>query len=181
MRTGKTTSTSGGKRRLKIGAAGLLLGLLAGQHALANEARAASLVLLPIKLLDTSGEPTDQASQHAGRLIGMADELATDLSHSGLYRATAISADQLRNGCPTESVPCLLKFAQAQGADAIFIGVVHKSSTLIMQLWARLVDARTGRDIYTRDLNFRGDNDEAWRRAERFLAEQIRDGMPKPR
>jgi hypothetical protein len=174
-------SIYGGKRCLKIGAAGLLLGLLAGPPAQANEARAASLVVLPIKLLDTSGEPTDQASQHAGRLIGMAEGLATDLTHSGLYRATVISTDQLRNGCPSESVPCLLKFAQAQGADAIFIGVVHKSSTLIMQLWARLVDARTGRDIYTRDLNFRGDNDEAWRRAEIFLAEQIRDEMLKPR
>ncbi len=136
MRTERTTSISGGKRRLRIVAAGLLLGLLAGQHAPANEARATSLVVLPIKLLDTSGEPTDQTSQHAGRLIGMADELATDLTRSGLYRATVIPADQLRNGCPSESVPCLLKFAQAQGADAIFIGVVHKSSTLIMQLWA---------------------------------------------
>jgi hypothetical protein len=177
----RTTSLHGVKSRLKIAAAGLLLGLLGGPPAQANEARAAALVVLPIKLLDTSGEPTDQASQHAGRLIGMAEGLATDLTHSGLYRATVISADQLQNGCPAESVPCLLKFAQAQGADAIFIGVVHKSSTLIMQLWARLVDARTGRDLLTRDLNFRGDNDEAWRRAEIFLAEQIRDGMPKPR
>jgi hypothetical protein len=177
----RLASICGDKRCLTIGAAGLLLGLLAGPHAQANEARAASLVVLPIKLLDTSGEPTDQASQHAGRLVSMAEGLATDLTHSGLYRATAISADQLRAGCPSESVPCLLKFAQARGADAIFIGVVHKSSTLIMQLWARLVDARTGRDIYTRDLNFRGDNDEAWRRAEIFLAEQIREGMPKPR
>lgn len=175
------SSTFGGKRRLTISIVGFLLGLFIGPPAQAKEARAAALVMLPIKLLDTSGEPTNQASQHAGRLIGMAENLATDLTRSGLYRTSVISTDQLRNGCPSESVACLLKFAQAQGADAIFIGVVHKSSTLIMQLWARLVDARTGRDIYTRDLNFRGDNDEAWRRAEIFLAEQIRDGMPKPR
>jgi len=181
MRMQRMAYSYGDKRCLKIGAAGLFLGLLAGPPAQANESRASSLVVLPIKLLDTSGEPTDQASQHAEWRIGMAEGLATDLTHSGLYRATVISADQLRNSCPSESVPCLLKFAQAQGADAIFIGVVHKSSTLIMQLWARLVDARTGSDIYTRDLNFRGDNDEAWRRAEIFLAEQIRDGMRKPR
>ena len=70
--------------------------------------------------------------------------------------------------------------ARDRGAQLIFVGVVHKSSTLILQLWARLVDARTGRDIMTRDLNFRGDTDESWQRAEAFLVAQIRDAAAKP-
>jgi hypothetical protein len=61
------------------------------------------------------------------------------------------------------------------GTGYYTVGVVHKSSTLILQLWARLVDARTGRDVFSRNLNFRGDTDEAWQRAETFLAAQIRD------
>jgi len=43
------------------------------------------------------------------------------------------------------------------------------------------VEVRTGQGILSRDLNFRGDTDEAWQRAERFLAEQIRDGLPPRR
>lgn len=50
-----------------------------------------------------------------------------------------------------------------------------------MQLWARLVDARTGRDLYSRDLNFRGDTDDSWQRAERFLISQIHDETVKAR
>ncbi|KQP03431.1 hypothetical protein ASF26_13385 [Methylobacterium sp. Leaf93] len=133
------------------------------------------MVVLPIKLLDTSGEPTDQTSEHTERLARLADGLATNLTRSGLYRATVLPADNLRQDCPSEAVACLLKAAQTRGAELILVGVVHKSSTLIMQLWARLVDARSGQDLYSRDLNFRGDTDESWQRAERFLVAEIRD------
>lgn len=78
-------------------------------------------------------------------------------------------------GAPVVELRSLLRASQAQGAELVLGGVVHKSSTLILQLWARLVDARTGRDVFSRDLNFRGDTNEAWQRAEAFLVAQIRD------
>ncbi|MCC0809312.1 DUF2380 domain-containing protein [Methylobacterium sp. W2] len=164
-----------------MGAAGLLLTALASPCAHAAEALQTSLVVLPIKLLDTSGEPTDQTAQHAERLLRLANGLATNLTRSGLFRATVLPADNLRQDCPSEAVACLLKAAQGRGAELILVGVVHKSSTLIMQLWARLVDARTGRDHYSRDLNFRGDTDESWQRAEQFLISQIHDETVKAR
>lgn len=170
---GKPTTRSKVRNRLAgLGATALLFATLGVAPAHAVEA----LVVLPIKLLDTSGEPTDQAAQHAERLVRLADGLATDLTRAGLYRATRLPADLLRRACPSEDGACLLKAARARGADVIFVGVVHKSSTLILQLWARVVDARTGRDLFSRDLNFRGDTDEAWHRAAAFLLSQIRDG-----
>ncbi|GJD32555.1 hypothetical protein PMNALOAF_3831 [Methylobacterium adhaesivum] len=150
--------------------------LLFATHGALPAHAAEALVILPIKLLDTSGEPTDQASQHAERLVHLADSLAADLSRMGLYRATVLPPDSLRQACPSEDIACLLEAARARGAELIFVGVVHKSSTLILQLWARVVDARTGRDLFSRDLNFRGDTDEAWQRAQGFLISQIRDG-----
>ena len=173
----KDTIGSCGISLTTIGAFGFLIAAVICSPAHAAEASPPTLVVLPIKLLDTSAEPTDQASQHAERLVNFADHLAGDLTRSSLYRASVLTADRLRQDCRSEDVACLLKAARAHGAETIFIGVVHKSSTLIMQLWARIVDARTGRDIYSRDLNFRGDTDEAWRRAETFLMSQIRD-MP---
>ena len=157
-----------------IGAAlGVLLA--APAPAYADEARAVPVAVLPIKLLDTSGEPTDQTAEHAGRLLRMGEDLSADLTRTGAYRAVYWPAARLARSCPAETAACLLQAAREQEADLVFIGVVHKSSTLILQLWARLVDVRSGRDVFLRDLNFRGDTDEAWQRARAFLAAQIRE------
>jgi hypothetical protein len=59
---------------------------------------------------------------------------------------------------------------------------VQKTSTLILQVFARVVDSETTALVASRDLNFRGDTDESWLRMERFLAEQLADatsGAPR--
>ena len=136
------------------------------------------LAILPLKLLDTSGEPVDQGPAHGRRLAAMADGLTADLAATGGYRTVRLIPDRLRSRCPDERPDCLLAAAGEAGAGLVFVGVVHKSSTLILQLFARVVDVRTGQAVLTRDLNFRGDTDEAWRRAEAFLAGQIREAAP---
>ncbi len=137
-----------------------------------------TLAILPLKLLDTSGEPIDQGPEHARRLTIMAEDLAADLGSGGGYRTLRLTPETLRTRCPDERPDCLLATAREAGADLVFVGVVHKSSTLILQLFARVAETRTGRAVLTRDLNFRGDTDEAWRRAEAFLAGQIREARP---
>lgn len=66
----------------------------------ADELRPPSLAVLPIKLLDTSGEPTDQVAQHAQRLARLGEHLAADLTRLGLARATL-----LRSMVPCGPVP----------------------------------------------------------------------------
>ena len=157
----------------------LALGLaLAPALARATEPHLVSLAVLPIKLLDTSGEPSDQTSRHAERLARLAERLSADLISTGLYQATLLPAESLARDCPSGEGSCLLTAARRHGGELVFVGVVHKSSTLILQFWARLVDAETGRVGLARDLNFRGDNDAAWQRAERFLMGEIRDAAP---
>lgn len=146
----------------------------------AAEPQRPTLAILPIKMLDTSAEPIDQSADQARRLKALTDALTADLAASGLYRTIPVSREQLRTRCPDERPECLLDAARESGADLVFIGVVHKSSTLIMQLWARMVDTASHRKVFVRDLNFRGDNDEAWRRAEAFLVAQFIDsGAPR--
>lgn len=181
MTTDRAVEKALTRRRTRTRAIALTLAALAAAPACADEARPPSLAVLPIKLLDTSGEPTDQAAQHAERLARLGESLAADLTRLGLTRATVLPADGPLRACPTGDAACVLRVAREEGAAWVFVGVVHKSSTLILQLWARLVDARTGRDILSRDLNFRGDTDEAWQRAERFLVEQVRDGLKRGR
>lgn len=164
----------------RIGMIGGVTASLAGAPVRAADTTPVPVAVLPLKLLDTSGEPADQSVQHTERLARLTDELAVDLTGTGMYRAAVLPAEHLSQDCPTGQAACLLQAARDRGAQLIFVGVVHKSSTLILQLWARLVDARTGRDILTRDLNFRGDTDESWQRAEAFLVAQIRDAAARP-
>ncbi|MBB2964262.1 DUF2380 domain-containing protein [Methylobacterium sp. R2-1] len=135
-----------------------------------------TVAMLPMKLLDTSAEPTDQVNDHTRRLEVMGNSLAADLSKAGVYNVVEVTAADLKKNCPSEDAKCLLQTARQAGASYMLIGVVHKSSSLIMQLFMRLYDVKTEKEIFSRDLNFRGDNDESWRRAEVFLADQFVNG-----
>ncbi|MDR7040309.1 hypothetical protein J2X36_005091 [Methylobacterium sp. BE186] len=128
------------RRFFRIGVVAGALAWLAGTPVRAAGTTPVPVAVLPLKLLDTSGEPADQSAQHAVRLARLTDELAVDLTSTGLYRAEVLPAERLRQDCPTDQAACLLQVAQDRGAQLIFVGVVHKSSTLILQLWARLVD-----------------------------------------
>lgn len=125
------------------------------------------LQILPVKLLDTSHEARDQSRDHASRLVLMADTLGQELA-AGQVGPAEVSA-----ACPRETQECLLGLLRQRGADKGLFVVVQKSSTLILQVFATLVDVQGERVIAHRELNFRGDNDEAWRRAGRFLARLV--------
>jgi hypothetical protein len=50
---------------------------------------------------------------------------------------------------------------------------VHKMSTLVQWAKTQLIDVEEDRLIDDRWLSFRGDDDESWRRAERFLVKKL--------
>ena len=137
-----------------------------------------NLAMLPIRMLDTSGEPKDQTSEHAARLTAMGEGLSARLVAAGRFRVVGIDAEKLARSCPGNEPACILDVARANGAGLAFVGVIHKSSTLIMQMFARIVETRGGTTTFSRELNFRGDNDESWRRAEAFLLREIEDDPP---
>lgn len=135
---------------------------------LAGPAWADGLMILPIKLLDTSHEAQDQAADHAQRLDLMADALAERIP------GQRVSQDEVAQACPRETTECLMQLLRDKGADRGLFIVVQKSSTLILQAFASVVDMRDDSLIIHKELNFRGDNDESWRRAGQFMARQLR-------
>lgn len=130
---------------------------------------AQDLVILPVKLLDTSHEVKDQTEQHDRRLDLMAQILADDLAGG------RVSREHLASACPRETTECLVTTLRDGGTRRGLFVVVQKSSTLILQVFASLVDLETEKLVTHAELNFRGDNDEAWRRAARFLAGKLRE------
>jgi uncharacterized protein DUF2380 len=118
--------------------------------------------------VDTSGEPRDQRQQHEARLAAFGAALRSDLANQ--YRV-------IRFAC--ESRPCnedaaaVLTQARISGARYLLVGAVHKMSTLVGWAKAQIIDLRDDKVAFERLLSFRGDDDEAWRRAEQFLVDQI--------
>lgn len=131
----------------------------------------AETAILPVKMLDTSGEAQDQQADHDRRTALLAQVLGEELP-------AALITPQDLAACQPQTTDCLLSTTAAAGADRALFIVAQKTSTLILQLFVNLVDTRTGELLDSRNLNFRGDNDEAWRRAGVFLAGQIRDAAP---
>jgi hypothetical protein len=152
---------------------------LGGLRAQANVAprQATSLAVLNLDYVDTSGEPTDQTAAHQRRAADFVSALQHDLAANGQYRIVPMSCG---------SAPCdpamnpseLQKAARAAGAKLVLLGGVHKMSTLIQWAKIQIADEEQGRIVFDRLVTFRGDTDEAWQKAESFLARDVLESAP---
>ena len=130
-------------------------------------ALAQDTVVLPVKLLDTSNEAKDQQADHARRQDRMGQVLAGALS------AERIAAEDVAAACPRETTECLVTLLRDRDADRGLFVVVQKTSTLILQVFADLVDVNDEKLVRHAELSFRGDNDDSWQRAADFLVGQL--------
>ena len=106
------------------------------------------------------------------------DRLQAALDERGTVEAVTLPCTQ--DGCtPANSRPLdLLDEARSVSADFIVLGAVQKMSTLISTGWVNLIDVDSGALALARKLSFRGDNDEAFRRAADFAAQDIIRNLP---
>lgn len=130
---------------------------------------AQDLAIPPVKMLDTSNEARDQQGDHARRMALMEEILAQELS------GQLVSRTDIAAACPRETTECLVGALRARGAEQGLFIVVQKTSTLILQAFASLVDLEGEKLVTHTELSFRGDNDEAWEKAAHFLAGKLQD------
>jgi len=124
--------------------------------------------------VDTSGEPVDQSAAHQRRLKAFMVALRSEFAADQRLRlidppcASACIAD-------ATATDALRHVATEAGAQVVVVGGVQKTSTLLQ--WARTaaVDVASNRVIFEKMYTFRGDDDEAWRRAEIFVSRELRD------
>ena len=133
------------------------------------------LAVAEIDYVDTSGEVVDQSADHRRRLRAFEASLRSDLTASGKLRSVVLDCPP--NACSIGDIDAnqLIGKAQAAGADFLLIGAFHKVSTLVQ--WAKfdMFDVKAQKLSFERLVSFRGDNDEAWRRAEAFIVRDIMD------
>ena len=137
----------------------------------------AALAVLNLDYIDTSGEPTDQTSAHQRRAADFVSALQRDLAANGQYRVVSMSCGS--EPCEPAMNPVeLQKAARAAGARFVVLGGVHKMSTLVQWAKIQIADEEQGRIVFDRLLTFRGDTDEAWQKAESFIARDVLNSAP---
>lgn len=156
-------------RERALGAALLVLTLAWTGAGPAAAEEPIALGVLAFGFLDTSGEPRDQAAEHAARLELVTAELGEALAAEGRFRLVALPPPP----CPAEDSDCILESARAAGAEIVLAGAIQKGSSMDIKLWAGAFATATGERLFFRQMGLRGDTDEAWRRGARFLAEQL--------
>jgi Protein of unknown function (DUF2380) len=130
--------------------------------------------------IDTSGEVLDQERVHAQRLRALAQQVREGLDHSGRYRVVTLACDPAPCSVGRTDPAELLAKARAVGARLLLYGGIQKMSTLIQYGNAQVVDLDADRLVFNRNISFRGDNDEAWRRAAQFLvADLVKENLAK--
>jgi hypothetical protein len=99
--------------------------------------------------------------------------LREDLAASETFRLVAVTCQP--NPCSLHDLPPAEIFEQARQAGARFLvfGEIQKVSTLIQLGNFHVIDVHTSTAVIDRVLSFRGDSDEAWRRAEKFVAKEL--------
>ena len=100
--------------------------------------------------------------------------LRADLSADGNFRVVAIACSD--PPCTAARTPPtdLIARAKAAGAGLLLFGQIHKMSTLVEWANTEIVDLAADKLIESKLFTFRGDTDEAWRRAEKFVAQETR-------
>jgi Protein of unknown function (DUF2380) len=168
-----------------LATAGLFTGLSLGSSLVSDASAATAGHALAVSVddfnyIDTSNEPTDQTAVHQERLRAFMTALRDDVTADRRFELVPSSCAP---NCPTEG-PALvdrLRAASQAGTQILIIGIVQKRSTLVQLVWTAAIDTTTQRVVSKKFFTFRGDNDEAWQRAERFISEQVRDPLLESR
>jgi Protein of unknown function (DUF2380) len=170
--------TGGGLRRAAIALCGAALAV-ASPAAAADGAPPVPIAVPDLVYVDTSGEVRDQTQEHATRIRRFSDALRGDLARGGKFRI--VTAQCGAAPCAADGEPsALLARARAAGAKLVLIGGVHKESTLIQWAKVQAVDVDADRIVFDKLLTFRGDTEEAWARAEAFVAREVDALAPPP-
>jgi hypothetical protein len=131
------------------------------------------LALLDFNYVDTSGETRDQAAEHQKRLDAFMLALRQDIAASQKYRMVTATCRPIPCEVGQSALTELQDAARQAGAKILMMGGVHKMSTLIQNARVMAVDLETNAVVLDKLVTFRGDTDEAWKRAETFIAQQI--------
>src|SRR6185437_2687048 len=142
----------------------------------ARAAEPPRLAVFDFEMIDSSleGEMHGKRSDEQARLMGVGDQLRKELGESGKFQIVDIAPV---NAAAHQSHlqacgGCDVKLARQLGAEFYITGVVQKVSNLILNINVYLHDAKTGRLVTAASVDMRGNTEESWSRATRYLVRE---------
>jgi len=134
------------------------------------------LAVFDFEMIDTSleGQVRGSRADERERLLRVGDQLRKELADSGKFEIIDIAPV---NAAAHQSHlqacgGCDVKLAQQLNADLEMTGVVQKVSNVILNINVFLRDAHTGRLVTAASVDMRGNTDESWSRATRYLVRE---------
>ncbi|MBP0616336.1 DUF2380 domain-containing protein [Jiella mangrovi] len=162
-----------------IGAFAAFAGLgpaLAGQgDGIGARGAAKAVAVAKFDYKDTSGEIRDQSAEHEARLSAFRAGIEAGLT-AGDEALSVVSLDCVdRSACSLGTLrpQRLLALAKDAGANYLVFGEIHKMSTLVGFGRIDVLDVARDQLVFERTISFRGDSDEAFRRAAEFVVRDI--------
>ena len=151
------------------GLAVLALGV-AAQPAPVAAADPVTAVIFEFSNNDTSGEDSDRTARHAARVSSFDELLADSIAARGTVRFVGVDCPQAPCEAGRMPVDEVFRMAQQAGARLLVHGGIHKMSTLVQFGALEVIDIESQKVVLKRTFSFRGDTDEAFRRAADFMA-----------
>jgi hypothetical protein len=138
-----------------------------------------SAVVLDFDLLDDHPNSDGEAALQR-RLRRAHEELEQQLQDRNLYRIVPLAGaqtllDKLRNEQEYmhRCDDCARQIGRQLDTDYAITGWVQKVSELILNFNIEVHDVRRGRVVLSKSVDMRGNNDESWQRAVRFLVNDM--------
>ena len=158
----------------------LLLSMLASLVPL-HAAEPPKLAVFDFEMIDTSlpGQFYGPQADEHDRLLRVGDLVRKELGESGKFQIVDIAPVNVAAHQSNLQAcgGCDVKLAQQLNADLDITGVVQKVSNLILNINIYLRDVHTGRLVTAVSADMRGNTDESWSRATRYL---IRERLLAP-
>jgi hypothetical protein len=129
--------------------------------------------------IDTSGEVKDQRAAHQARMAQFAGLLRENLGAQGAFHVMSLECAEPPCTPINMQPQKFIDASRRSGARYVVYGGIHKISTLVQWGDVQLLDLQSDKVLFRQNVTFRGDNDEAFRRAAAFVGESVRDAMAK--
>lgn len=143
-----------------------------------------TLAVLPFEIEDTSGE-TGPPDRHQNMLTRTTALTAEAITASNLFSAVpeakvSAAIAEINSGTHLRRCNgCELDIAKHAGARYVLVGWIYKVSTLVLTLHVDMKDTATGKLVYARVFDFRGDNERAYQHAVRTMVRSLQDSMQR--
>jgi hypothetical protein len=159
-----------------------------GPGADAEAHRRPVLAVLPFEIDDNSGE-VGAPDRHDAMLAGLTRFVREDIAATGIY--DVVDAARVKRAVAAENSGTYLRMcsgcerdiAKSVGADRVMIGWIFKMSSLVLSLHVVVKDVATGKPLYVKTFDFRGDNEKAWKRAADYMVQALKkqvEARPDP-